>query len=260
MLKKIFVTLLSLVILIILVDFYRENHQTPILGTFSESQSYSPTPKPASGLSLDYKGREIGINWFEVEPSKLVLIPNFTKRLTAKEAKEANGCKSLVNAGFYSKDISPIGLFINDDGQMQSWQANRLFNGVLSINHLDVPRITSSQPRDILRIGLQSGPVLIENAQPRTIAFGNSLMDRRVIAFTTGENRLYFAVFYLKDLNFSGPILSDMPDLLMDFEEKAGVEIADAINLDGGTASSFYSSDVSLSEINFSGSFFCEVQ
>src|SRR5690606_12592172 len=110
-------------------------------------------------------------------------------------------------AGFYSQDLMPIGLFMNEEGILAKWRQNRLFNGVVSINHLDVPRITDVQPRDILRVGLQTGPLLVENAEYKDVQGASDMFDRRVVAFTTGENRLYFSVFYDKNSVFSGPTL-----------------------------------------------------
>ena len=41
------------------------------------------------------------------------------------------------------------------------------------------------------------------------------------------------------------------------FEEKTGIVFADVLNLDGGTASTFYSDSLQLPEAVISGSFFC---
>lgn len=227
-----------------------------ILGSFVENGVESPKPI-ADNFEIESEGQKILVHWFEANPDSTFLIPNFEEKLPASEAKDKYQCDSLVSGGFYSKEDNPIGLFQNDDGSLGGWQKNDLLNGIFSINHLGVPRITRVVPKDILRIGLQSGPILKENGSYIDLQMRNDSPERRVVVFTTGENRSYFAIFYDPESNFLGPTLEGLPSVLKEFEAQTGIKIADALNLDGGSASSFYHDDFELGEISYSGSFFC---
>lgn len=196
--------------------------------------------------------------YFEVDDMEsLKLMPNFTEKLTSKEFVEKYKCRSLVNGGFYSKDNEPIGLFITEGEKLKAWSENSLLDGIFSVNYFGIPRITREIPSDELRITVQSGPILIENTQVISLSLNKDEFARRVVAAVTGENRIYFIVFYDKGSEFSGPRLTDLPRTLEVFQKKAGITIADAINLDGGTASTFIVENVTLSEATPVGSFFC---
>lgn len=253
--KKILTFVLPILIVAALVYVYKNSSfERKILGSFSETQEESIHK---NDFEIPFKDETFKVHWFEVNPEKLILIPNFEKPLTAREASIEYSCSKLANGGFYSKENSPIGLFMNDEGILSPFQKNNLFNGVVSVNALETPRITRIQPKDVLRIGLQTGPILKENAQFLTLSSSEDIA-RRTIAFTTGENKLYFAIIYDPKSSFIGPTLSDLPLVLEKFEEESGIVIADAVNLDGGSTSSFIDGDFSMSEISFSGSFFCE--
>lgn len=224
-----------------------------------ESKTLSTTNKSEKNVqTINYKDKTFKVSFLEVKNiDGLYLIANFDQKVSSKEINQKNGCSGLVNAGFYSKDFKPIGLFISEGERLNPWQQNKLFNGVLSINVMAVPRITRETPRDPLRIALQSGPVLVENSN---YLFPSPEIDkdaRRIVAFISGENRLYFAVFYEQNYPFKGPYLSDLASLLKELSDETGLLIADAINLDGGGASVFIDQNISLSELTTVGSFFC---
>src|SRR3989344_4522142 len=190
------------------------------------------------------------------DASNLILIPNFEEKLSAREAKEKYDCQTLVNGGFYSESNKPIGLFITNNQSLAGYQTNQSFNGVLSINDFATPRITRQVPRDNLVHAVQAGPLLIENGSILKVV-SNDEAARRLVVAVTGANELYFVMFYDPDSNFSGPTLGELPGVLKQVQNGTEIHFADAINLDGGTASAMYTPGVSLSEASPVGSFFC---
>lgn len=213
---------------------------------------------PKKVVDFDFEDQELGVAWIEVEaPEQLELHANFEERLTGEEAFEKNKCKSLVSAGFYTKENTPLGLFVSKGIMLEDQKQNNFINGFLTINYFDIPRITFEYPKDLLKIGLQSGPILIENSFDEQLSIINDENARRVVAAVTGENSLVFLIIYGKENVFDGPYLSDLPQVLKVIEEKIKIIFADAINLDGGTASAFYTDDFKLSELSPIGSYFC---
>lgn len=197
------------------------------------------------------------------DASKLKLIPNFTERIGTKDILSKYNCISVVSGGFYANDPNnqdkyiPTGLFIYGGNNLGVWTKNSLFDGIISINDFETPRVTRSVPQDHLRLALQTGPIIKENGMSIKLAIRNDMEERRVIAGVTGENSLVFLIIYDETQNFSGPLLSDLPEIMKNIEENEGFDLADIINLDGGTASSFITSDVGLIELTTVGSFFC---
>jgi hypothetical protein len=78
-----------------------------------------------------------------------------------------------------------------------------------------------------------------------------------MIAMVTGDNKVIFMSIYNESSKFMGPYLADLPQILEIAQDKIGFLIADAINLDGGSASAFYFRDFQLSEASPIGGFFC---
>ena len=144
----------------------------------------------------------------------LILIPNFQERSTVRNLVVDNKCRALVSGGFYTKDHKPVGLFIHNGEELKGEIENSFFNAVLSINDFGTPRITRKAPKDHLMTAVQTGPFLIENSFLLKNNIKNDEMKRRIIALVTGENKLMFLVIYDPDSVYSGPYLSDVPQIL----------------------------------------------
>ena len=188
---------------------------------------------------------------------KVSLVPNYEHKISSDEVVEANSCKYLTSAGFYSKNGAPIGLLINEYQIINKSEINQLFNGFLTINLFDTPIISYEKPEEEARISVQSGPVLIENSFIQKLTIKNDKEARRVVAAVSGSNELIFIVIYDQESHFSGPKLSDLPNITKLISEDNELNTADAINLDGGTASVFYKDEFVLKELTSVGSFFC---
>lgn len=256
--KKLLV-IISVVSLAIFGILILKNRSTTPEKSFGKTQTTSSSAPSNNFISFDFDNQNLTIAWFKVEnPEKLKLIPNFSEKSSSKETVSTQNCQFLSSAGFYTTTNLPIGLFIADGKQINSWQQNSLLDGILSINYLATPRITRNLPQDPLKLAIQSGPIIKENAGFQTLRIQNDNNSRRLVAAITGENSLYFLVIYDSNSNYSGPLLGNLPNVFKNFEEKEGIIFADIINLDGGGASAFISSDTSLSEISPVGAFFCQ--
>lgn len=216
-----------------------------------------PTSTPFKNLiEIDYEEQKLSVSWFEMDKNQQIsLIPNFTEKENASDIFRNNSCSGLVNGGFYTPENSPIGLFVSSDKKISNYQNNLLFNGFLKFKDSDAS-ITSNPNVDGYDIVLQTGPVLFRNSRPVNLAIRNDSFDRRMVAGVT-DSKVIFMSFYNKSSVFSGPYLGDLPGLIDQFGKLTNTKVIDAINLDGGSASAFYTSNFSLSEISPIGSAFC---
>jgi exopolysaccharide biosynthesis protein len=189
---------------------------------------------------------------------QISLIPNFTEHETSAQLIDSTGCSFLVNTSYYSTDYEPLGYFETGGEVYRDYVQSSLLDGVVTLNTLDVPRITRLVPRDELIWGVQSGPVVYENGSPATLRMVRDENARRVLAAVTGDNELVFIAFYNSESVYVGPQMGELPKLIDQINEKAGLNIADAVNLDGGAASAFVEAGgFSLPEASVTGSFFC---
>jgi len=198
--------------------------------------------------------------WYKVSmPANLTLKSNLESKETAGNIFSSRNCKFLVSSGFYDTNDTHIGLFQYKGEVISPLQSNKLLNGVLSINSFNTPRISEEPPKDDLLLGLQSGPLLYSNGQELALDLRSDKPSRRIVAAITGYNELIFIALYSNEQVFLGPLLSEVPGYLTTFIDKSGIQIADAINLDGGKASAFILENFKLTELSVIGGYFCYI-
>lgn len=259
--KKILILIPFIVAALAIYQFFPSSKQevTPV----SNEVLGVSQPVEIKSMNLSFEGASYSVVWTPPLYGKTItLIENFTQKETALSVFKDNNCKILVNGGFYTPEDKPTGLFTTNDVESFPFIRNKLLNGVFSINDFGVPRITRSVPADHIRVGLQTGPLLIENSWEQALTLSSDKPARRMALATLGSNEVVFIAIYKKDNPFAGPYLAQLPHLLTQFSNETGLMIADAVNLDGGSASAMYiQTDTNdywqLSEATPVGSFFC---
>ena len=190
--------------------------------------------------------------------SKIELISNLEEKLSSQEALQKNHCDFLTSAGFFGENGKHLGLFQIGNNTIQDVSSSNLLNGYLYINNSEKAIISKELPKIIdPKFALQSGPILMANKLPLDVVSENDETARRVIAATTEKEEIAFIVLYYKPSPLIGPKLSEVPKLLLNIRNTTNLKIIDAINLDGGTHSSFLGETVKLTEISTPGSYFC---
>ena len=228
----------------------------------------SPTPStihtvinPKQFFDITQDNRSFRIAWFTVQnPDTISLIPNFREQNTSRAALETSHCLDLVNGGFYTQEKKPTGLFVTHGETEEVFQPNTLLNGIFSITTQGQVSITSEPPKESLRIALQTGPVLFRNGYPQKLRLIEDEFARRSVVATTVTNAVLFFVLYDRENPYQGPLLSEVPFLLTQWQKQTTQEVRDAINLDGGSASAWYSEGFFLQELTAVGSYFCVLQ
>lgn len=238
----------SLVLITVLVSFQFD----------SESDNKNPTVlgEPTSNDSELIKVGAYSASYFRVENTDSITLKS---NLDSLDSSSKLKCDNLINAGFYTKSFKHSGLFISEGNVIQDFIRNKTYNAVISVNDLGTPRITRETPKDTLRFAVQTGPMLIENAQVQELSLVRDKSARRMIAAVTGNNEIIFIAIFDKSSSFEGPLLSELPELINQFGIITGEIIADAVNLDGGSASAFRSDSFSLTEISTIGGYFCVI-
>jgi len=248
----IFLLAVSLVGFCLLKNIQDFNKELPI--------ENSPTVSEINDIqSVEINGKEYVFAWIQVTRTEnLFLHPNFEERYTLQESIEKYGCINLTSGGFYSEANSPIGLFISEAEIISNKDSNNLFNGYFTLTKNGEAAISKDYSGEPVRIGLQAGPILIQNGQIQRLVLANDKMARRIVVALTKEGNIYFITFYNEESVFVGPLLADLPLLVSNIQNKFDIEFISALNLDGGAASAFYNQEIQLSELTPIGSFFCE--
>ena len=219
--------------------------------------AYVNPQKAPNPLEVEYSGVKYSVYYAVVKDvQRINLFPNFKEKATSSELVKSKNCSLLTNGGFYSKEGTPLGLFISQGWKTSNAYFSPLLNGYFTI-YDGAALISSTQPTGEIKSAVQSGPILLESGQFKPLKIKNDKTARRTTVSLTKDGEVVFAVFYDTQNNLQGPYLSDLPKYLNDFKVASGLKITDSINLDGGSASAFYDGDFFLPEFNPIGSYFC---
>lgn len=223
-----------------------------------EAPTTAPTPRiwrQSTVLNID--GVTIRISWAQVNPKEVELYSNLKEQKLFEEIRVNKNCQVLVSGGFYSEENTHLGFFVANFETISQPIQSALLNGFLWINSNETVVIDSNPPNIIPRLGLQSGPLLMQNKEPLTLSIKDDETNRRIIAATTNSNQLYFLAFYRDGEDLQGPMLGELPEIINLFKKQTGIDIVDAINLDGGSHSIFITNYDLLREQARVGSYFC---
>ena len=190
-------------------------------------------------------------------PEKLVLLPNFEKKLPSTQLSRENNCRFLINGGFYDQQDQPLGWFFTQKSLFKKEIKSALLNGFFFQNEQGVIKIEDISPSAPVVWGLQTGPLLIFQNQPVRLSLVRDEQARRMVAALNQKDELIFLVITGSDSLAIGPLLTDLPAVVKKIGEELKEEFKTAVNLDGGTASAFINQAKKIKEYSFIGSFFC---
>lgn len=220
--------------------------------------STAPTAAARQPPSITFNNETFAYAYEKKQPPQtLSLIPNFSNPRDVQTLMSENACTSAINGGFYDTDGKPLGYFFTAKRTYGKKIVSPLINGFFWADTSGTAIISTALPDIQYRFALQSGPVLMFNGAAMNLTIQNDERARRMIVAKTADNAILFMTLYLADSAFSGPMLSDLPMILRAVSVKENLDIVDALNLDGGSASAFYGRDTRLSELTPAGSIFC---
>jgi uncharacterized protein YigE (DUF2233 family) len=217
----------------------------------------APTDEPER-QSVTFGGITYAYAFAIIDASKLILIPNFDHPIGASTLAETSGCVKGINAGFYTKETTPLGLWKNGSETRGTFIRSDLVNAVVA-KKASLFSISDASPEDA-DFAFQAGPRLISASIPHTLTINNDEPARRSITAVSVDGQSIFLSVYRQGSLYDGPKLADLPKVLVAITTKESLTIRDAVNLDGGSASFYKDSSRTISELVPIGSMMCETK
>lgn len=262
--KYIYIFLISCLLILTLLQLLSKNKsQKSVLST----TSLTPTPTPLivpNGIHLKINFQKMKYSIFVVKvksTDKISLIPNFKENMLAGDIVASNSCKIAINGGFYTTTNTPLGLFIANKKILGKQVKSLLVNGFFWQEKNNIRSIAKLLPvnyKDFDFI-LQTGPFMQVAAQK--IKLINDENARRSLIGIDQDNNIYLIAIVNSDNHYDGPLLSDVPLIFSLPSVQTYLPLTYLINLDGGSASFFFSKDNKnefiLSSLSPVGSIIC---
>jgi uncharacterized protein YigE (DUF2233 family) len=222
-----------------------------------------PTPAPTSTPhvpsalpTISFEGKTFSYSFSPIPASSsLILIPNFEDKKSFETITSTSGCTAAINGGFYQENNTPLGWFVAEGKTIAPPVSSTLFNAFLRITRDGA--VTIEGQASSAYYGLQAGPRLLEDAEPRTLRIRNDEPARRSVVAITSEGQAILLSIFSPEQVFEGPYLEDLPEVVALISQKQALGLQDAMNLDGGSASAFYSGETRLGELTYVGSVLC---
>lgn len=221
--------------------------------TPTPTTSITPSPSPEMIVHRDTVYQLY--SYHAQTPESLTLHSNLDQKQSSRTLAEEYQCRFLINGGFYDTDDNHLGWFINQSTS-QDDRPSRFFDGYLSVAS-DSATI-ASQLRNNVLWGIQSGPLLVLDSKARPLNITNDEPRRRMVALLTSSDELWFLAIAEPQSSLGGPLLEETPEVVLAWASSRDLFVKTAINLDGGSASTFLSPSHYLREYNPIGSFICE--
>ena len=184
------------------------------------------------------------------------LLPNFEKKSAAASLAETNRCLKYISGGFYDTAGKPLGFFYTDNKTYAPRIQSSLVNGFLWADAGGIS-ISSSLPDSTYRFAMQVGPRLLQSGNVLPLRIQNDEHARRMVVATASDGKPIFLAVYNADSVYEGPLLAQLPEVVATISREKQLSIADAVNLDGGSASAFSNGEIRLSELTPVGSLLC---
>jgi len=228
-----------------------------LLSWFAPTASVTPmAPLVSAVKTIQTFDAKFAYEFFWADSGKIHLIPNYSTHLESARVIADNKCTGAINGGFYAQDNQPLGLVLADSTEISRVRQSQLFNGFFSIDNHGQSLIAVTYPEDA-KIIMQSGPTLITAGKVVDLVLNDDKLARRMVVATTNDNSVLFLTVYHPQTELAGPLLDELPSIIKSIADQENISINSALNLDGGRASSFYSNNLTLTELTPVGSLFC---
>jgi len=180
------------------------------------------------------------------------LILNYSKKISSEAIISANSCKLAINGGFYDTDYLPLGFVKVGTKTISKERDSKLFNGYVWKDKKGGLSFGSSKPDEDTEYIFQTGPYLKIGSN---YSFDGTKNARRMLLAKNATQDIYLVAVLGEENGFNGPTLAELSDIL--FSALDEYSFVEAVNLDGGSASTFYGLDLHIAEFSPIGALLC---
>ncbi|OGF98795.1 hypothetical protein A3D78_03805 [Candidatus Gottesmanbacteria bacterium RIFCSPHIGHO2_02_FULL_39_14] len=250
--KKIIVLILILGFLFLTGRFVYKNIKEQDLENILSFRSEIPvTPTPLrlpNGIITEkaYSEKRYLILTVKIpNQAKIVLIPNFSEKLSGEDLVKTNNCDIGINGGFYLEKEKPLGLFKVDGKLLGKQSQSSIANAFVFLESDSMINFGKLYPNNIKETGFifQTGPLIIP-ANRKLKLVRDDYARRSLLAKDRSKN-IYLVNVTDKESLASGPKLAEIPIIFQQLKAANILPFEELVNLDGGSASFFYSRDES---------------
>jgi uncharacterized protein YigE (DUF2233 family) len=183
---------------------------------------------------------------FSAKSTSLRVIDNPDGQSLATVMKQEK-CACGVNGGYFDTEFKPIGLRVADGTTFSALRRARLITGILlqSDRGIDVIRASEFAGTKKIIAAVQSGPFLVEGSK-RIRGLNDSQVARRTFAGIATDGRAFLGVC-------SDVSLAKLANIVTTAPIVADSKIRRAMNLDGGSSSTFWFAREDGSAFSISG-------
>ncbi len=183
----------------------------------------------------------------------IILGTNLNDNESSTEIFNKLNCRLLANSGFYSEMDLHIGLYRIDGVLINPYMPNQIFNGIVNIkdNYIFIDKIDNN-----ISNAFQSGPLVFYDGNPQKYTIKNDKHARRLV-LGQGDSGNIFILVYNKNNLYSGPTLEYLPTIIDTINKQFNLKIVNAVNLDGGSASSIIANGIKFTELTSIGGYIC---
>lgn len=178
---------------------------------------------------------EVNLVYFIAADVRLEVVPNTDGQIRGlRELIEARGGLAGINGGYFQPNLAPVGLLISNARVVHGLEKGKLLSGVFCVENgrPSLSRIREFSGTKGVQQAIQCGPFLVDGS--RSVP---GLDSRRVAArtfiFSCGTSLWGFGICRSVTLEAMGEILAGTTLL-------PGHRILRALNLDGGSSTTFY--------------------
>jgi hypothetical protein len=183
---------------------------------------------------------------FSAKSAALRVIDNPDGQSLGAVMKREN-CVCGVNGGYFDTEFKPLGLRVADGTTFSPLRRARLITGILlqSDRGIDVVRVSEFSRAKKIITAVQSGPFLVEGNK-RIRGLNGSQLARRTFAGIATNDRAFLG--FCSDVS-----LAELANILATAPIVADSKTRRAMNLDGGSSSTFWFAREDGSAFSISG-------
>ena len=248
--QKYTVPIILIIILLLIgaltVKIIRQFQESNILSSGVKIEA-TPTPLRVPNGTITETKYE-GINYLVLGikiplEAKISLIANFKEKLTGEKLVEDNNCDIGINGGFYLTSEQPLGLFFSGGKKLGKSIKSSIANSFVYQDRAGDLKFVRTPPINFqfTDFVFQTGPYIIPNKSKLKLT--RDERARRSLIAKDFQGNLYLVSITRKDNLDAGPHLADLPVIFQNLKEENIFPLEELVNLDGGSASFFYSKD-----------------